>query len=90
MPFDWHLVIDIAGFTVILIGGGVGYGKLQQKVRDMAKTVEGHADTLKDHAAQLADGTGNFKVIDTKLDYITKSLDQIANQLSSHVNGERR
>lgn len=85
---DWHLFTEVSSFVVLLIAGATGYGKLQQKVKDMGKIIEDHEKKLDAHMEQLADGAGNFKVIDTKLDYISKSVDTIARQLTSHV-GER-
>lgn len=90
LALDWHIAVDLGGFLIVIAGGAVAYGRLQQKVVDMGKVVDSHAQTLQDHAKQLADGAGNFKVIDTKLDFIKESVTNISSQLSQHVNGESR
>ena len=49
---------------------------------DMMKDQKAVAD---EHGKQLADGAINFKVIDTKQDYIIKTLDEMRNDLKRNL-----
>jgi hypothetical protein len=80
---DWHLFTEIAGFLALLIAGATGYGKLQQKVKDMGKTIEAHEMKLETHMRQLSDGQRDFGIIDTKLDNILSGQDKLEKRIEA-------
>ena len=93
---DWHTLADIGGFVAV-IGTFVGFGLKQAKARgameqrmaDVQEVVIGHGKSLSDHETRLADGAGNFRVIDTKLDNIVKAVDGMVSKLDRHCEADR-
>jgi hypothetical protein len=79
VAFDWHWLAES-----ILGSGVIGFawksakssGRHEERFSKMEEAVKAQGDTLSEHTARLADGEGNFKVIDTKLDNIGKSQEE--------------
>ena len=59
-------------------------GRHEEHMDQLDKTVQGHTETLKEHASQLSDGAGNFKVIDSKLDNLAKLVEKVDERLQRH------
>ena len=79
MAIDWHWIAES-----ILGSGVIGFawksakssGRHEERFSKMEEAVKEQGKAIDDHTARLADGEGNFKVIDTKLDSIGKSQDE--------------
>jgi hypothetical protein len=82
---DWHLLIDIGGFGVVILTLAAGYGRMEQKVKDMGKKLQELSDTVKEHDEQLGDGRVQFAKIDTKLDHLIATTESVATKLDSHL-----
>ena len=96
MATDWHLLADVGGFAATL-ATFIGFGMKQARVRgvqdqtlkEVVGVVKQHTEELRDHNSQLADGAGNFKVVDTKLDFIKDTIKSMAAKLDRHCEGDR-
>lgn len=82
---DWHLIIDLGGFFVVLLTLAAGYGRMEQKVKEMGKVVDSNTAKLEKHDEQLTDGRVNFGKIDTKLDHLVETVDSMATKLDGHL-----
>jgi hypothetical protein len=89
---DWHTLADIGGFVGV-VATFVGFGMKQAKARgiqeqdlkNMQEVVMNHAKAIKDHETRLADGSGNFKEVNAKLDSIAVSQVRIEEKLDRHI-----
>lgn len=80
MAWTWSMWADIAALLGIL---GVGArqqrlkGIQEEKMKEMARQLASQDILITAHTAALAQHEGSFKVIDTKLDYISKAVDKL-------------
>ena len=89
---DWHTLADIGGFVGV-IGTFIGFGMKQAKARgineqdmkNMQEVVTDHGKAIRDHETRLADGAGNFKEINAKLDAISSGQGRIEEKLDRHI-----
>ena len=89
MAVDWVAIGEGGALLTAVFGFGIVQGRIREKVKDLAKRVEAHDKTITDHSGRLAEGEGNFKVIETKLDYISKAVDSMVLKLDNHISGSR-
>ena len=90
----WQLAVDIA--TILgLVGSILGFsikqarekGTQEAEMKEMKNTVAAHSVAIAKHTGQLAEGEGNFRVTDNKLDNIVHKLDKTYNLIFNHVTG---
>jgi hypothetical protein len=84
------MIAEAVGTVAAVFGFGISQGRMREKMRELSKQADGHEKTLGIHTAALADGAGNFKVIDTKLDYIKESVTDMAQKLGRHLEEGRQ
>lgn len=81
---SWEAVTAMIGVLVALgtaIGGIAKQarvaGRHEEHMKQIDRTVREHTDTIAGHTAELAKGDGNFQTIDSKLENIIKSQDDL-------------
>ena len=75
------MLIGVAGSLGTAIGVGLKAakerGRQERNMESVNRFVEEHSAMLVTHTAQLADGEGKFKTIDSKLDNLAKGQDEV-------------
>lgn len=88
----WTALATAAGAIFAALGFGLknahSGGARDERMKDMGKTLHAHETILAEHTAKLAQGDGDFKVIDTKLDYITKAVEAMDVKLTRHCEAD--
>jgi hypothetical protein len=90
----WQKWWGDAGAVVAILGAiwalGKKIGRQEHAMKQIKVKVECHDITLTAHTAELADGKGNFKVIDNKLDNIKEGQKELREILIEHVSREKQ
>ena len=85
---NWQPWTDI-GAVLVILGAiyalGRKIGSQEQKMKAIHAKVESHGITISAHTSQLADGQGNFKVIDEKLDGLKEGQKEMRDLLIQHI-----
>lgn len=84
----WQPWTDI-GAVLVILGAiyalGRKIGRQEQKMKSLSIKVESHETTIISHTAQLAQGEGNFRVINSKLDTIKDGQKEMRDLLIQHI-----
>lgn len=75
------MISEAVGTVAVIFGFGISQGRMRERMRDLSRQVERNEKTISAHTASLAEGEGNFKVIDTKLDYISRAVENMVKKL---------
>lgn len=92
----WEAITSLATAGVA-VAGLFGFGIKQAKDKsaleinmvNAQRILHEHDIIIAEHTAKLAQNEGDFKVIDTKLDYISKAVEDMAVKLTRHYEEER-
>jgi hypothetical protein len=87
MPFSWQPWVSVAALATA-VGEAFGFGMRnararaiqEERMKEVRKELAEHALLITSHTACLAQHEGSFKVIDTKLDYISKAIDSLVKE----------